>query len=73
MKTKVQLDYQSILANQAQPVHLAFQFTAPVHTGRRDQPIAFSVVLDRNGSMQREPLLTALHATTATAGQRTSY
>jgi Ca-activated chloride channel family protein len=62
MKTTVQLDYQAIVANQAQPVHLAFQFTAPGHTGRRDQPIAFSVVLDRSGSMFGDPLQAALRA-----------
>ena len=41
MKTNVQLDYQAILANSAQPVYLAFQFTAPDHSGHRDHPIAF--------------------------------
>jgi hypothetical protein len=40
MRTPVQLDYQAIVANQAQPVHLAFQFTAPAHAGRRDHPHA---------------------------------
>jgi Ca-activated chloride channel family protein len=63
MKTTVQLDYQAIVANQAQPVHLAFQFTAPAHAGRRDQPIALSVVLDRSGSMSGDPLHAALRAT----------
>lgn len=63
MKTTVQLDYKAIVANQAQPVHLAFQFTAPAHAGRRDQPIVFSVVLDRIGSMFGDPLQAALRAT----------
>jgi hypothetical protein len=40
MKTTVQLDYQAIVANQAQPVHLAFQLTAPAHAGRRYHPHA---------------------------------
>ena len=40
MKTTGQLDYQAIVANRAQPVHLAFQFTAPIHAGRRDHPHA---------------------------------
>ena len=62
MKTTVQLDYPAILANSAQPVHLAFHFTAPGHDGHRDRPIAFSVVLDRSGSMRGEPLTSALRA-----------
>jgi Ca-activated chloride channel family protein len=62
MKTTVQLDYPAILANSAQPVYLAFQFTAPGHSGHRDRPIAFSVVLDRSGSMAGEPLASALRA-----------
>ncbi len=62
MKTTVQLDYPAILANSAQPVHLAFHFTAPGHAGHRDRPIAFSVVLDRSGSMRGEPLASALRA-----------
>ncbi len=62
MKTTVQLDCQAILANSAQPVHLAFQFTAPGHSGHRDHPIAFSVVLDRSGSMSGDPLASALPA-----------
>ena len=62
MTTTVQLDYQAILANSAQPVHLAFHFTAPGHSGHRDHPIAFSVVLDRSGSMSGDPLASALRA-----------
>ena len=41
MKTTVQLDYHAILANSAQPVYLALEFTAPGHSGHRDHPIAF--------------------------------
>lgn len=62
MKTTVQLDYRAILANTAQPVHLAFQFTAPPATVRRQQPIAFSLVVDRSGSMAGTPLAAALRA-----------
>ena len=62
MNTNVQLDYQAILANTAQPVHLAFQFTAPATAGRRERPIAFSLVLDRSGSMQGAPLAAAIRA-----------
>lgn len=40
MKTIVQLDYRAIVTNQAQPVHLAFQFTAHAHAGRRYHPHA---------------------------------
>jgi hypothetical protein len=62
MKTTVQLDYPAIFANSSQPVHLAFHFTAPGHSGHRDSPIAFSVVLDRSGSLGGEPLTSALRA-----------
>ncbi|MCF7760221.1 MAG: VWA domain-containing protein [Cephaloticoccus sp.] len=62
MKTIVQLDYQAILANTAQPVHLAFQFIAPSTAGHRERPIAFSLVLDRSGSMAGPPLAAALTA-----------
>ena len=44
MKATVQLDDRAVVANRAQPVHLAFQFTAPAHApahaGRRDLPHA---------------------------------
>lgn len=62
MKTTVQLDYRAILANTARPVHLAFQFTAPPATVRRQQPIAFSLVVDRSGSMEGPPLAAAIRA-----------
>jgi hypothetical protein len=41
MKTTVQLDYQAILANSAQPVHLAFQFTDPAIPGTATTPSPF--------------------------------
>ena len=65
MKTTVLLDFHAILANSAQPVYLALEFTAPDHSGQRDHPIAFSVVLDRNGSMSGDPLVLALRAAKA--------
>ena len=65
MNTSVQLDYQTILANSPQPVHLAFQFTAPATTVHRDRPIAFSLVVDRSGSMQGPPLAAAIRAAKA--------
>ena len=69
MKTTVQLDHQTILANSAQPVHLAFQFTAPATAGHRERPIAFSLVLDRSGSMQGAPLEAARRAAKGRASQ----
>jgi Ca-activated chloride channel family protein len=65
MNTSVSLDYQAILANSAQPVHLAFQFTAPAVAGHRERPIAFSLVLDRSGSMDGAPLEAARRAARA--------
>lgn len=65
MKTTVQLDHQAILANSARPVHLAFQFTAPATAGHRERPIAFSLVLDRSGSMGGDPLAAARRAAKA--------
>lgn len=65
MKTTVQLDYPAILANSAQPVHLAFEFTAPTTTPKRSAPIAFCLVLDRSGSMEGRPLAAAKEAAKA--------
>lgn len=65
MKTSVQLDYAAILANSAQPVHLAFEFIAPSTTAKRSAPIAFSLVLDRSGSMEGPPLAAAKEAAKA--------
>ncbi len=65
MKTSVQLDYAAILANSAQPVHLAFEFIAPTTTAKRSAPIAFSLVLDRSGSMKGPPLAAAKEAAKA--------
>ncbi len=73
MKTELLLDYQTILANQACPIHFALRFTAdPVQLKDR-QPLAFCVVLDRSGSMAGNPLQQALQATrTAIRNLRTT-
>src|SRR5208337_1787834 len=56
MKTEFLLDYPTILANQARPVHFAIQFVADVVGASRPKPAAFCIVLDRSGSMQGSPL-----------------
>ena len=63
MKTELYLDYQTILANQAAPVHFAVKFHAEEVTGARPQPAAFCVVLDHSGSMQGAKLDHARKAT----------
>ena len=57
MKIEIQLDYKTILRNSSRPVHLVAKLTAP------DQPLtqrargtAFTVVLDRSGSMDGAPI-----------------
>ena len=62
MKTQLQLDYPSILANTAAPVHLALTFDAPEVTGARPQPVAFVAVIDRSGSMNGAPIEAAKRA-----------
>ena len=62
MKTTVHLDYRAILANTAQPVHLVLQFDAPAVTAARPRPAAFSLVIDRSGSMGGAPLESARRA-----------
>jgi Ca-activated chloride channel family protein len=56
MKIECQLDYQTILRNLAQPVHLVVKLTADRLEQQRQQPLAFCVVLDRSGSMAGQPL-----------------
>jgi Ca-activated chloride channel family protein len=62
MTIKTYLDYEIILANQAQPVCFAIRFDAPTITKPRPHPAAFCLVLDRSGSMQGEPLAKAKQA-----------
>ena len=56
MKTEFFLDYPTILANQARPVHFAIRFVADVVGASRIKPAAFCIVLDRSGSMAGPPL-----------------
>jgi Ca-activated chloride channel homolog len=56
MNIKTYLDYEVILANQAQPVCFAVRFDAPCVAQPRPVPGAFCVVLDRSGSMNGPPL-----------------
>jgi len=62
MKTEFFLDYPTILANQARPVHFAIRFEADVVGKPRPKPAAFCVVLDRSGSMAGPPLAHAREA-----------
>jgi len=62
MKIDCQLDYKTILSNQAQPVHLVTRLTAEHTEIERKDPLAFCVVLDRSGSMSGTPLEYALKA-----------
>jgi Ca-activated chloride channel family protein len=56
MKIDCQLDYRTILINQAQPVHAVLKLTAEKRLSERKSPLAFCAVLDRSGSMQGKPL-----------------
>lgn len=62
MKLDLQLDYATVLANQARPVHCALLFTAPVVPVTARRPGAFCLVLDRSGSMGGEPLAQTITA-----------
>lgn len=63
MKTTFLLDYPTILANQARPVHCAIRFQAEQFLNPRPKPAAFCIVLDRSGSMEGKPLHHAKEAT----------
>jgi von Willebrand factor type A domain len=57
MNIKLTLDYRTILRNEARPVHLVANLTAPkLETQTRKRSAAFAVVLDRSGSMSGKPL-----------------
>jgi len=62
MKTEFFLDYPTILANQARPVHFAIRFAAEAAGNPRPRPAAFCAVLDRSGSMAGPPLAHAREA-----------
>jgi Ca-activated chloride channel homolog len=63
MKVELELDYRTILRNSAQPVHLVAKLTAPAQPlTQRARPAAFTVVLDRSGSMDGAPLENAKKA-----------
>src|SRR5476649_2148023 len=55
MKINCQLDYETILIDQAQPVHAVLKLTADKRTSDRKTALAFCAVLDRSGSMQGNP------------------
>lgn len=63
MKIETLLDYQTILSNQARPIHFALRFTADSVAAAARRPAAFCIVLDRSGSMEGNPLKHALAAT----------
>jgi Ca-activated chloride channel family protein len=57
MKIELQLDYKTILRNSWRPVHLVTKLTAPSQPlTQRARPTAFTVVLDRSGSMSGAPI-----------------
>jgi Ca-activated chloride channel homolog len=57
MNIELQLDYKTILRNSSRPVHLVAKLTAPEQPlTQRARPTAFTVVLDRSGSMAGEPI-----------------
>ncbi len=62
MEIKPYLDYETILANTHQPIHFALQLRADAIDSKREQPLAFCVVLDRSGSMSGPPLARAKEA-----------
>jgi Ca-activated chloride channel family protein len=63
MNIELQLDYKTILRNSSRPVHLVAKLTAPAHPlTQRARPTAFTVVLDRSGSMRGAPMEYAKHA-----------
>ncbi len=57
MNIELQLDYKTILRNSSRPVHLVARLSAPTQPlTQRARPTAFTVVLDRSGSMGGAPI-----------------
>jgi secreted protein with Ig-like and vWFA domain len=57
MNIERELDYKTILRNSSRPVHLVARLTAPAEPlTQRALPSAFTVVLDRSGSMGGAPI-----------------
>jgi Ca-activated chloride channel family protein len=57
MNIELQLDYKTILRNSSRPVHLVAKLSAPAQPlTQRPRPTAFTVVLDRSGSMSGAPI-----------------
>ena len=56
MKIEKNLDYEKIPTNEGRDLHLVLNLTAPKQEASERKPIAFTVVLDRSGSMQGLPL-----------------
>ena len=61
-KIETKLDYKTILSNEGRPVNLTVTATAPTLELKKRQPIAFSVVLDRSGSMYGDKIAKAKEA-----------
>jgi Ca-activated chloride channel homolog len=54
---ELQLDSKTILRNSSRPVHLVARLTAPAQSLiQRARPTAFTVVLDRSGSVSGAPI-----------------
>jgi Ca-activated chloride channel homolog len=57
MNIELELDYKTILHNSSRPVHLVARLTAPAQPlTQRARPTAFTIVLDRSGSMSGAPI-----------------
>ena len=61
-KIDTKLDYETILSNEGRPVNLTVTATAPELEQEKRKPIAFSVVLDRSGSMHDDKIEKAKEA-----------
>ena len=61
---ETKIDYQKVLANRGNLVHLAIKATAPALAPKERKPVAFCICLDRSGSMQGVKFQHALKACT---------